>query len=307
MRSYPYRLLNVFAEATFGGNPLCVFEHADGLSDAEMQALALQFNLSETVFILPSDQATARMRIFTTGAEMPFAGHPTLGTAYVVNELVAQSQAQSQAQSGAQPDAPNRVTLECKAGIVAAALVQDIWTFVAPTKAAPQILSCELSCQQVATIFGLDESDLLCEPLWVNTGTDQLLIALNSVGAVQRAQPDGAQLEHWPPNSMGRRVAYLFAFDAAAQGDAVRQQIRSRYFFVKPGGGVNEDPGTGSACANLGGWWIATERDLPASLAISQGAQVLRPSHLYLDINAERQIKVGGKVREIGRGVIQLP
>jgi PhzF family phenazine biosynthesis protein len=80
MRSYPYRILNVFAESDFGGNPLCVFEHAEGLSDAEMQALALQFNLSETTFILPSDTATARMRIFTPGTEMAFAGHPSIGT-----------------------------------------------------------------------------------------------------------------------------------------------------------------------------------------------------------------------------------
>ncbi|MDE2429694.1 MAG: PhzF family phenazine biosynthesis protein, partial [Burkholderiales bacterium] len=103
MRNYPFRLLNVFAESTFGGNPLCVFEHAEGLSDEEMQALALQFNLSETTFILPSATATARMRIFTPGTEMPFAGHPSLGTAHVVRTVLGST---------------NALTLECKAGIV---------------------------------------------------------------------------------------------------------------------------------------------------------------------------------------------
>ncbi|MCU6433122.1 PhzF family phenazine biosynthesis protein [Undibacterium sp. Jales W-56] len=293
MRSYSYRLLNVFAETTFGGNPLCVFEQAAGLSDAEMQALALQFNLSETVFILPSDKATARMRIFTSATEMPFAGHPTLGAAHVASELFGQSQ--------------DSVTLECKAGVIAVRLAQDIWTFAALANGAPQVLSCELSGQQVARIFGLAEQDLLGEPVWINTGTDQLLIALKTVDAVRRAQPDGSQLMQWPPNSLGRRVAYLFAFDEVAQASAGRMRLISRYFFVKPGGGVNEDPGTGSACANLGGWWIADGRDLPASLAISQGEQVQRACQLYLDISAERQIKVGGKVREIGRGVINLP
>jgi PhzF family phenazine biosynthesis protein len=118
MRSYPYRILNVFAESDFGGNPLCVFEHAEGLSDAEMQALALQFNLSETTFILPSDTATARMRIFTPGTEMAFAGHPSIG-AHVFCALSC----------GAAGDA---LTLECKAGIVPLNLRDQVWTFAAP-------------------------------------------------------------------------------------------------------------------------------------------------------------------------------
>ena len=87
MTQYYYRLVNVFAESTFGGNPLCVFEDARGLSSDTMQALALQFNLSETTFILPSSTATARVRIFTPTFEMVFAGHPTLGSAHVVREL----------------------------------------------------------------------------------------------------------------------------------------------------------------------------------------------------------------------------
>jgi hypothetical protein len=82
-----YRLVNVFAEEPLSGNALCVFEDGRPLSDGQMQALALQLNLSETTFILPSDRATARVRIFTPGFEMPFAGHPTLGTAHVVRSL----------------------------------------------------------------------------------------------------------------------------------------------------------------------------------------------------------------------------
>src|SRR5436305_8876205 len=87
MNSYAYRIVDVFAEAPLEGNPLCVFEDGRGLNDATMQALALQFNLSETTFILPSASAHARVRIFTPTFEMPFAGHPTLGTAHVVREL----------------------------------------------------------------------------------------------------------------------------------------------------------------------------------------------------------------------------
>src|SRR5712671_6661439 len=86
-REFAFRIVNVFAEERVAGNPLAVFENARGLSDNEMQALALQFNLSETTFILPSDVADARVRIFTPTFEMPFAGHPTLGTAHVVRAL----------------------------------------------------------------------------------------------------------------------------------------------------------------------------------------------------------------------------
>src|SRR5260221_4207375 len=87
MASYRFRIVNVFAGAPLTGNPLCVFEDGRGLDDATLQALARQFNLSETTFILPSQRAAARVRIFTPVYEMPFAGDPTLGTAHVVRSL----------------------------------------------------------------------------------------------------------------------------------------------------------------------------------------------------------------------------
>ncbi|MBI3283646.1 MAG: PhzF family phenazine biosynthesis protein [Burkholderiales bacterium] len=291
MTTYPYRLLNVFAEATFGGNPLCVFEDATGLSDQQMQALALQFNLSETVFLLPSKLASARMRIFTTGHEMAFAGHPALGTAQVVHDLL---------QTG------DALTLECRAGVVPVSLRDGVWTFSPPNAGAPQVMSCELSPAQVAALLGLAEHDLAAEPLWVNTGSDQLLVPLKTAEAVRRAQPDSAALAYWPANSLGRKTAYVFAPDGAAPAAGERLPLLARYFFAKVGGGVAEDPGTGSACANLGGWWLHSGRRLPASLLISQGEQVQRPSQLYLDIGADSRIRVGGRVLEIGRGVIQI-
>src|SRR5512139_1485208 len=103
MQTLKFRLVNVFAETPLGGNPLCVFEDGSGLDDATMQALALQFNLSETTFVLPSTVATAHVRIFTPTFEMPFAGHPTLGTAHVVRDLAGVGQ---------------RVTLQMKAGVI---------------------------------------------------------------------------------------------------------------------------------------------------------------------------------------------
>src|SRR5215510_7970131 len=116
MARYPFRIVNVFAETPLGGNPLAVFEHGDGLDDATMQALALQFNLSETTFILPSTKATARVRIFTPTYEMPFAGHPTLGSADVVRSLKS---------------AGDNVTLEVKVGVIPVSAKGDRWTLQA--------------------------------------------------------------------------------------------------------------------------------------------------------------------------------
>ena len=124
MTAYAFRLVNVFAETPLGGNPLCVFEDARGLDDATMQALALQFNLSETTFVLPSSQARARVHIFTPTFEMPFAGHPTLGTAHVVRALAGGG---------------DRVRLEMKAGIIPVDAQGDVWTLQAnaPTHRRP--------------------------------------------------------------------------------------------------------------------------------------------------------------------------
>lgn len=284
--TYAYRLLNVFAESTFGGNPLCVFEDARGLDEATMLALALQFNLSETTFILPSTVADARVRIFTTGYEMPFAGHPTLGTAQVVRALLGKGDA---------------LTLEFKAGVVPVTAQGDVWTFTAPCPGGPKTAPSPLSRAEVAALLALDESDLAGDPVWVDTGADQFLIPLVSPEAVRHAQPDSAQLQRWPVSSLGRKTAYVFAFDATQPG-----QVLARYFFTKQGGGVAEDPGTGSACANLGGWLSATGHALPAHFAIDQGAAVDRPSRLYLDVAADGAIQVGGRVIEIGRGTVTI-
>lgn len=286
MTPYAFRLLNVFAESTFGGNPLCVFDDARGMDDATMQALAVQFNLSETTFVLPSARAHAHVRIFTPGYEMAFAGHPTLGTAHVVRDL---------RKTG------DTLTLEFKAGIVDVHARDDVWTFTAPHAGMPNTAPCELSDAQTAALLGLAEDDLLAPPKWIDTGTDQLLVALRDPAAVRRAQPDSACLDIWPRSSLGRRTAYVFAFDAERPGTVV-----SRYFFVKQGGGVSEDPGTGSACANLGGWLLAAGHDLPAAFLVEQGDAVGRPSRLRLSIGATGDIGVGGRVIEIGRGVVNL-
>jgi len=273
-----YRLVNVFAESPLAGNPLCVFEDGGALDDATMQALALQFNLSETTFILPSTRASARVRIFTPTFEMPFAGHPTLGSAHVVRALAGGG---------------NDVTLEMRAGIIPVAADGDRWTLSAnaPTWRTPAASSAEL-----ATMLGLDAHDIGAQPLWVDTGSDQLMIPLTSFDAVRRAAPDPAAMKRHASNGV-RAMACLFA----REGD----HVLARFFFPKHGS-VIEDPGTGSACANLGGWLIATGATLPQRCEIDQGEAVGRPCRLGLAVAADKTIRVSGRVVEIGRGVITL-
>jgi len=278
MPTFVFRLVNVFAESTLAGNPLAVFEDARGLDDATMQALALQFNLSETTFVLPSSSATRRVRIFTPTFEMPFAGHPTLGTAHVVRELAG---------SG------DKVTLEMKAGVIPVEAAADVWTLQAnaPTHRAPQAPR-----ESLASMLGLEPADVGLTPLWVDTGSDQLVIPLTSFGAVRRAAPrPEAMLAH--ATNGARAMAYVFAREG--------NRVLARFFFPKHGA-VIEDPGTGSACANLGGWLLATGAPLPQKLAIDQGEDVGRPCRLGLEVTSDRRILVSGRVVEIARGEVRL-
>jgi PhzF family phenazine biosynthesis protein len=276
MRKYAFRIVNVFAPSALAGNPLAVVEDGQGLDDATMQALALQFNLSETTFILPSSTATARVRIFTPTFEMPFAGHPTLGSAHVVRDLRT---------------AGDRVDLEMKAGVIPVEASGDVWTLRAnaPKHRAPTATHDDLS-----SMLGLSTADLDGTPLWVDTGAEQLVIPLASFEAVRRASPRADAMQVYGSNGT-RAMAYVFA----REGD----RVLARFFFPKHGAMI-EDPGTGSACANLGGWLLATGAPLPQKLAIDQGEQVGRPCRLGLEVTADQRIRVSGRVIEIARGAL---
>jgi PhzF family phenazine biosynthesis protein len=278
MKDYAFRLVNVFAESRLAGNPLCVFEDATGLDDATMQALALQFNLSETTFVLPSSAATARVRIFTPTFEMAFAGHPTLGTAHVVRDLL---------------DAGDRVTLEMNAGVIPVEADGDRWTLEAN---APKHRAPTASREALADMLGLGAGDVAGAPLWVDTGSDQLVIPLASFDAVRRVQPDAARMLRDASNGE-RAMAYVFARD----GD----EVLARFFFPKHGA-VVEDPGTGSACANLGGWLIATGATLPQRLSVDQGEAVGRRCRLGLQVTADARIRVSGRVVQLAGGLLTL-
>lgn len=281
MSRHRFHLVNVFATSTLSGNALCVFEDGRALTDAQMQALALQFNLSETTFLLPSAVATARVRIFTPTFEMPFAGHPTLGSAHVVRMLRA--------------DAAAALTLEMQAGIVPVTASGDVWTLQAN---APRVRPVEASAPDLARMLAVDESDLGPDVMWVDTGSEQLVIPLRSPAAVARCQPDPALLARHASNGRRDGLAYVWA----REGDAA---IVARFFFLK-GGSLVEDPGTGSACANLGGWLVATGAPRPVALTVRQGEHTGRLCQLGLRVDGEKRIYVTGNVIAIATGEITL-
>ncbi|HYM29494.1 MAG TPA: PhzF family phenazine biosynthesis protein, partial [Steroidobacteraceae bacterium] len=194
MAAYAYRILNVFTQgrATLSGNPLCVFERAQGLDAASMQALALQFNLSETTFILPSERASACVRIYTPTFEMPFAGHPVLGTAHVCRAL------------GLGGD---RLTLEMRAGIVPVRASADRWTLQAGNPRWREVVEPRLT---LAAMLGLEEQDIGERPLWVSVGHEQMIVPLRSEEAVRRVRVRGELLAQFA-SAEGQSMAYVFA------------------------------------------------------------------------------------------------
>ncbi len=283
MANYAYRLVNVFCQKKymFSGNPLCVFEDARGMDEAVMQVIAQQFNLSETTFILPSKHANAKVKIFTPSFEMPFAGHPTLGTAHVIRAM---------------RNTGDELQLEMKAGIIGVAAAGNDWTLEAND---PIYRDVTASRAELAKMLNVSEADIDDAPRWVNTGSEQLLIPLKNVAALRRAMPDSALMKKYATNASGEFKVYVWA-------EVAPYVMEARFFFPNMGGTIAEDFGTGSAAANLGGWLLEKKTALPHTVTIRQGDILGRPSILGLMVDAEKRIFVSGHVIEVGRGVISI-
>jgi len=280
----PFRLLNVFARAgdPFSGNPLCVFEDGSGLEEEQMQGLARQFNLSETTFITMADgdAADAGVRIFTPNYEMAFAGHPTLGTAHVVRDLLGLG---------------DQVRLSMPAGVIPVEAAGDTWTLTANEGRVER----EFDPDEIAAAVGLAPGDLVGPVQQVSTGSGQIIARAASVDVVRRALGDAGRMRRYA--GMGTRggetLVYLWAPTGA-------ETVEARALFTQ-GPAAVEDPATGSACANLGAWLVAQgQTDLVWQ--VSQGAQAGRPSTLTLTVTESGLVQVGGLVREIGAGAVEL-
>ena len=276
-----YVVCDVFTDTPLAGNQLAVFTDARGLDTETMQALAREMNFSETTFVLPAEQGgTARIRIFTPYVELQFAGHPTLGTAFVLGG----------------PLSALEIRLETGAGIVPVQLERDgaRIVFGRMTQPLPTIQPFEGE-EGLLTALGVERSELPVEVY--DNGMQHVYVCLASPGDVAALQPDVAALDRLPPT--------LGVNCIAGEGT----QWKNRMF--APAGGVREDPATGSAAGPLA-LHVARHGRIPfgQEIEISQGAEIGRPSTLYARVDgsadAVEQIEVGGSAVIVARAELQI-
>jgi trans-2,3-dihydro-3-hydroxyanthranilate isomerase len=288
--------VDVFTERRFGGNPLAVVPDAAGLTTAQMQSIASEFNLSETTFVLPpKDPAhTAEVRIFTPKFEMPFAGHPNVGTAFVI---------------GRRGHRHDPLVFEEKAGLVPIDLLKDGDAIVGARLTAPQPLrrGADVAADIVAAACGLEAGDIETwhhRPCVAGCGTVFIFAEVKSRQVLERAQPRGDIFSrNFPVN--GATGVHLYLRDG---GEGI--DIRARMF--APLHGVPEDPATGSANVALAGLLMSLrpEPDLSLELRIAQGVEMGRPS--VLDASAEKragavvETRIGGRCVPVMSGVLTV-
>ncbi|MER7457266.1 PhzF family phenazine biosynthesis protein [Micromonospora sp. NPDC126480] len=285
MSTLAYEIVDVFTDRPFAGNPLAVVFGADGLATEQMQALALEFNLSETVFVLPPTQAgaTYRARIFTPVDELPFAGHPSVGAAVTASR---------RGLFGA-----GQVTQECGAGVLP---VEVTATGATLTGGLPT-LGPELDPAPLLEMAGLTADDHVGPaPRVAGCGLEFPYLPVRP-DAVARARLNAAAAQRY-----GVEHVSVFSWEAESQTAHAR-------VFV-PGLGVPEDPATGSAALGLGVWLVASGL-LPgegrSSYAVRQGVEISRPSSLACTVTAAGGAAVGatvsGQVMPVAKGEILIP
>jgi len=298
----PFTTVDVFTDRKFGGNPLAVVTDARGLSGEQMQAIAAEFNLAETTFVLPPEEPahTAKVRIFTPRAEMPFAGHPNVGTAFV---LASAGECLGRKVAG------GRLVFEEKAGLVPLDIMRDKGAVIASRLAAPQPLTLtdEVAVEIVADACSLKPDQIVTRthrPVIASCGVGFVMVELASRAALAAAQVrTDVFVRHLP---MERAVG-IHLYVAAKEGDL---DIQSRMF--APLYGVPEDPATGSANVALIGLLAHFDgrADLTLDRTIGQGFDMGRPSILqaHAEKNAGKVTAtyIGGRCVPMMNGTINL-
>ena len=277
-----YVTVDVFTDRPFGGNPLAVVFDAEGLSTAQMQAIAREFNYSETTFVLPPRDAAhdAEVRIFTVNSEIPFAGHPNVGTAYVL------------ATRAKSP--PARLLFEEKAGLVPVEILSERGKVLSAELTAPQPLkrSNQFSAEQAAACLSLSAADVRIDrhaPHVVSVGLPFLAVELASREALRKAKPNADAFAKTFPVDESDAV-YFYTRDVPDSEKPCDVQAR---MFHPGASGLSEDPATGSATAAAAALLAELEgrADGEFKLHIGQGVDMGRPSLLLT-----RVVKRGGKV-----------
>ena len=300
MRQIAFETLDVFAEQRFGGNPLAVIADARELSAGEMQGIAREFNYSESTFVLPPERAanTARVRIFTPTSEIPFAGHPNVGTAYAL----------ARAGSVFGKSTGETMRFEEGAGLVEINVQRRGSVVQGARIRAPQEIEVgeEVSPATVAACVSLRADEVVTarhQPVVASVGLPFVFAELKSLDALQRAAPNidafnEASRKH--PNERLRFSLHLYVRTG-------EHTVRARMF--APLSNVFEDPATGSAAAALGGLFSSLARNGALELAIEQGVEMGRPSFIGVSVatqGGKRSIYVSGKCVPVMRGTIEI-
>jgi trans-2,3-dihydro-3-hydroxyanthranilate isomerase len=300
---YRFITADVFTDRIFGGNPLAVLPDAQGLDERQMQRIAREFNLSETVFVLPPDDPahTRRLRIFTPAQELPFAGHPTIGSAVILAATGAIATAGEATRIVfEEPAGPVPVTLRAAAGR------PDFAQLTAPV--APEVRAAPAP-QAIAAMLGLAPADLRTAaglPAFVSCGLPLLIVEVAGRAALGRARLDLARWQDLLAGAWGREV-YLVSREAADP----EADFQVRMF--GPAAGIVEDPATGSAAAALGGWLglRETPADGTQRYRLAQGLEMGRPSRLEVEVDkragAVAAVRVGGGAVLVAEGTIEVP
>ncbi|MEO0575247.1 MAG: PhzF family phenazine biosynthesis protein [Pseudomonadota bacterium] len=297
-QSYPYHIVDVFTEQRFGGNPLAVVLDAEGLSSAQMQRIAREFNFSESTFVLPADDASTcsqRVRIFTPTKEVPFAGHPNIGTAWVL------------AQCGRFGDSIESVTTRFDelAGEVAIAFQRSPAGSICVELRAPQPLRVgdRVSVEAISRVLGLPEHAICTsdhEPVEASVGLPFTIVGLRDSDALQRASIDLAALGEQRDLGLNPDI-YCYVRD--------QQTINARMF--APFDGVIEDPATGSASCAVVALLHQAMAGAPDALEwqLTQGVHMGRPSHLVArtlwDGDVVTDVYLGGSCVAFAQGELQ--
>ena len=308
MKQRAYQQVDVFTDTAFLGNPLAVVLDGTGLSDAQMQTFAAWTQLSETTFVLPptpegaAGGADYRVRIFTPGAELPFAGHPTLGTAH------------AWLKAGNTPRQPGVLMQECGVGLVTLKQLGERWAF-----AAPPLKRSDISAEDLAPVLaalGLDASEVIAAQN-LNNGPHWLGLLVDSVDTVLALEPDHTALK-----KLGTKVG-LAARRQAPAGRLIRRANREARAFTASNTritndptdlevrafaapvGVTEDPVTGSLNASLAQWLMA-DGHMPVAYSARQGTVLGRAGQVLLSQDAQAQVWVGGDVVACVQGFVTL-
>lgn len=299
-RFFDFWRLDVFTDTPLSGNPLAVFHRAAGLSPAEMLGIAREMNLSETTFVFPPSNPSAnyRNRIFTPGGEIPFAGHPSIGTAYVaaLEDLVAH------------PDGSSVIYQELEIGVLPLELICEGGQVkkVIMTQGEPALGAEMKNLEPLAKALGVRVKDIGPKglaPQLASTGIESLQVPMRSLDVVKGLDPDLRALRKVVSKFGEQVVCYVFSLEAVAPDAAVHARC-----FV-PSRGV-EDPATGSAAGACGAY-LAARGKLPAStIVVEQGMEMHHASRIEVSVEMDgdkpKAIRVGGQSVPLIRGTLRF-